>query len=245
MALRTLMTQTVRNQRQIRWLETITMFDFDIQHIQGFENILADALYRIYDGIKEDELTREDYLEEEQKYLNTDVFLPKDSPIQHMPNFTSNHNYNPYITTPVTPIGYLNPPQFAIPVLRRRNATFQSEHPPMSNNVSTQTDQPQTSTHDICGLTRLTTGDGCTAAPIFWEDCNATGRCEAHLANHIDSYSLWLDGLPKRTFSARHDSPSSTTTERATPERIPQDTLPPWRDPNFPLASTNTPVQEA
>ena len=33
MALRTLMTQTVRNQRRIRWLETITMFDFDIQHI--------------------------------------------------------------------------------------------------------------------------------------------------------------------------------------------------------------------
>ena len=62
MALRTLMTQTVRNQRRIRWLETITMFDFDIQHIQGSENILADALSRIYDGVKEEDLTREDYL---------------------------------------------------------------------------------------------------------------------------------------------------------------------------------------
>ena len=65
MALRTLMTQTVRNQPRIRWLETITMFDFDIQHIQGSENILADALSRIYDGIKEEDLTREDYLQEE------------------------------------------------------------------------------------------------------------------------------------------------------------------------------------
>ena len=102
MALCTLMTQTVRNQRQIRWLETITMFDFDIQHIRGSENILADALSRIYDGVKEEELTREDYLQEEQKYLNTDIFLPKDTS-PHMPYFTSNHNYNPYITIPLTP----------------------------------------------------------------------------------------------------------------------------------------------
>ena len=94
MALRTLMTQTVRNQRRIRWLETITMFDFDIQHIQGSENILADALSRIYNGVKEEDLTREDYLQEEQKYLNTDVFLPKDTS-PHMPYFSSNHNYNP------------------------------------------------------------------------------------------------------------------------------------------------------
>ena len=54
MALRTLMTQTVRNQRRIRWLEDMTMFDFDIQHIQGEENILADALSRIYDGMDAD-----------------------------------------------------------------------------------------------------------------------------------------------------------------------------------------------
>ena len=94
------------------------MFDFDIQHIQGSENILADALSRIYDAIKEEYLTREDYLQEEQKYLNTDVFLPKDS-LPYMPYFTSNYNYNPYITTPVTPIGYLNPPQFVIPEIRR------------------------------------------------------------------------------------------------------------------------------
>ena len=142
--------------------------------------------------MKEEELTREDYLQEEQKYLNTDVFLPKDTS-PHMPYFSSNYNYNPYITTPVTPIGYLNPPQFVIPELRRQNTTLQQN--PMNelpNHVSTPTDQPPTSIHtNLCGLTRLPIRDGCTAAPIFWEDCNATGRCEAHLANHIDSYSHW------------------------------------------------------
>ena len=179
-----------------------------------------------------------------------------------MPYFSSNFNYNPYITTPVTPIGYLNPPQFilaenrrqnttlqddqVIPELHRENATLQPDHLPISNNVSTQTSQPPTSAHaNLCGLTRLHIGDGCTSASIFSEDCNATGRYKAHLANHIDSYSHRLDGLPKRTFSACPNSPSSTTTERATPKRIPQNALSPWRHPNFPLAPTNTPVQEA
>ena len=41
------------------------MFDFDIQHIQGPENILADTLSLIYDGVMEEELSREDYLQEE------------------------------------------------------------------------------------------------------------------------------------------------------------------------------------
>ena len=154
-----------------------------------------------------------------------------------MPYFSSNHNYNPYITIPITPSP--EPPvlNLVIPGLHWQNPTLQTNHLPMSNNVSTQTSQPPTSAHaNLCGHTRLPIGDGCTAATIFWEDCNATGRCEAHLANHIDSYSHQLDGLPKRTFSAHPDSPSSTTTERATPERISQDALPPWRHPNFPLA---------
>ena len=59
------MTQIVRNQCRIRWLEMIIMFDFDIQHIQGPQNILADALSRNYDGVKEEDLTHEDYLTEE------------------------------------------------------------------------------------------------------------------------------------------------------------------------------------
>ena len=36
------------------------MFDFDIQHIQRPEKILADTLSRIYDVVKEVELTQED-----------------------------------------------------------------------------------------------------------------------------------------------------------------------------------------
>ena len=39
--------------------------------------------------------------------------------------------------------------------------------------------------------------------------------------------------------------PSSTATQRTTPERLPQDALPPWRHPNFPLIPTTTPVQTA
>ena len=151
------------------------MFDFDIQHIQGSENILADILSRIHDGIKEEDLTRKDYLQEEQKYLNTDVFLPKDTST-HMPYFTSNHNYNPYITIPLTPSPEPPIPNLVIPGLHRQNATLQPDLLPISNNVSTQTSQPPTSAHaNLCGLTRLPIGDGCTAAPIFWEECNATG----------------------------------------------------------------------
>ena len=197
------------------------MFDFVIQHIQGPENILLDTLSRIYDGVEEEELTREDYVQEEQKYLNTDIFLPKDSPAQHMPYFTSNDNNNLYITTPVTPIGYLNPPQFVIPELRCQNATLQSEHQPpvntLPNHVPTKTSQPSPSTNaHLCGSIGLPFGDGCTTAPIFWEDCNATSRCEAYLVNHIDSYAHRLDGLPKRTFSAHSNGSSSTTTQRTT-----------------------------
>ena len=58
----------------------MTMFDFDIQHIQGKENILADALSRIYDGMDADEIMDQDYLQEEENYINTDTFLPNDPP---------------------------------------------------------------------------------------------------------------------------------------------------------------------
>ena len=116
----------------------------------------------------------------------------------------------------------------------------------LPNHVSTQTSQPSPSTNaNLCGSTGLPFGDGCTAAPIFWEDYNATGRCEAHIANHIDSYAHRLDGLPKRTFSAHSNGPSSTATQRTTPERLPQNVLPRWRHPNFPLAPTSMPVQAA
>ena len=152
------------------------MFDFDIQHIQGPDNILADALSRIYAGVKEDELTSEDYLQQEQKYLNTDVFLPKDS-LPHMPYFTSNCNYNPYLTIPLTPSPELPEPDLVIPGCHRQNATLQQ--PSMNklpNHVPTQTSQPSPSANvNLCRSTRLPFEDRCTTAPIFWEDCNATG----------------------------------------------------------------------
>ena len=50
-----------------------------------------------------------------------------------------------------------------------------------------------------------------------------------------------MDSIPRRTFSANTDSPSSTTTERTD---IAQDAIPLWRHPNFPLAPTTTPVQD-
>ena len=56
------------------------MFDFDLQHIQGEENILADALSRIYDGMDADEIVEQDYLKEEENYINTNTFLPDDPP---------------------------------------------------------------------------------------------------------------------------------------------------------------------
>ena len=86
---------------------------------------------------------------------------------------------------------------------------------------------------DRCGLTELPFGTGCTAAPPFWEDCNATGRCEAHLANHVDAYAHQLDGLSKRTFSGppNDSSPTSTNASQAQPNA-------PWREPNFPLTPT-------
>src|SRR5258706_14529022 len=56
MALQTIMTRTVPKQRQIRWLDTIRMFDFNIVHISGEENILADTLSRIYEGNEDDTL---------------------------------------------------------------------------------------------------------------------------------------------------------------------------------------------
>src|SRR6266550_3598368 len=74
MALRTLMGRTVKNQRQMRWLETIKKFDFDIVHINGSDNILADALSRVYEGISEEELTEDNYLNEEND-INTEGFL--------------------------------------------------------------------------------------------------------------------------------------------------------------------------
>lgn len=80
MALQTLMKHITPNERQICWLEKIKVFDFDIEHIDGKENILADALSRIYEYNCLDSVTEEEYVGEdnmtEETDINTDEFPP-------------------------------------------------------------------------------------------------------------------------------------------------------------------------
>ena len=192
----------------------MTVFDFDIQHIQGEENILAGALSCIYDGMEADEIVDQDYLKEEENYINTDTFLPNDLPsTQYMPYNIPNHNSfdNATLNRHTTPL--------VIPTPRRENANLQElEDYPICQENGSQSPKPVTANTtqqdrtDCCGFTELPFGSRCTAAPPFWDDCNATNRCEAHLANHIDSYAHRLDGLPGRTFSRPPNYTSSTTT---------------------------------
>ena len=105
----------------------MTMFDFDIQYIQGEENILADALSRIYDGMDTDEILDQDYLKQEENDTNTDTFLPNDPPsTQSMPCNIPKHNSFAIAT--------LNrrPTPFIIPTPHRENANLQDlENHPM------------------------------------------------------------------------------------------------------------------
>ena len=177
----------------------MNMFDFDIQHINGEENILADALSHIYDGMDADEIIEHDYLKEEENYINTDTFLPEDPPsTQYMPyNIPKNHSFTiATLDRRTTPL--------VIPTPYRENANLQDleDHPMCQENgrespESETRNTPQQDRTDCCGCTELPFGSGCSAAPPFWEDCNATNRCEAHLANHIDSYAHRWDGLPR------------------------------------------------
>ena len=127
-----------------------------------------------------------------------------------------------------------------IPTPHRENANLQNlENHPMCQEDGQQSPEPSSGNPiqqhgtNHCGFTELPFGTGCTAAPPFWEDCNATERCEAHLANHIDSYTHRLDGLPKRTLSEHPNNLSSTSTLATQTQRDA-----PWREPNFPLALT-------
>ena len=147
-----------------------------------------------------DEIMDQDYLLEEENYINTDTFVPNDPPsTQYMPYPIPKH-------IPFT-IATLNPSTnpLVIPTPHRENADLEElEHHPLcriKNEQSTSKPEAGNPTQldgtDRCGFTELPFGTGYTAAPPFWEDCNATGRCEACLANHVDAYAHWLDGLPK------------------------------------------------
>ena len=143
-----------------------------------------------------------------------DTFLPDDPPsTQYMPCNISQNNplaiatLNQY-TTPLI-----------IPTPCRENASLQDlENHPMCKENEQQLPKSETGNTtqqdgtDRYSFTELPSGTRCTAAPPFWEDCNATSRCEAHLANHIDFYAHRLDSLPRRTFSGPANDPTSTST---------------------------------
>ena len=48
-SLKYLLTQKSLSGRQVRWLEKLSEFDFEIHHIPGTENLLPDALSRLYE----------------------------------------------------------------------------------------------------------------------------------------------------------------------------------------------------
>src|SRR6266576_559544 len=213
MALKTLMSRTVKNQRQIRWLERITMFDFEIIHIDGRENMLADALSRIFEGVEERELTENDYLQEDEDMINTDGFLPEEE---------GPEDDNPS----ASPMSILPQPHshpVVIPTLHRENATLQENPTSMEIDELINHDEPQelgpsppVVRIDYDGYTGLLYGDGCDAPSMFWEDCRATNRCEAHLAHCVDAFSYRMDGIPRRTISANTCYPSSTPSSGST-----------------------------
>ena len=49
------------------------MFHFTIEHIEGKDNILADLLSRVYEGIDTDDVKHEDYLDEDNTIGNIDI----------------------------------------------------------------------------------------------------------------------------------------------------------------------------
>ena len=63
-ALENLMTTALRNQRQIRRVKYMQMFDFDIQHVPGTANALADALSRVYEATPKEWISKEEILED-------------------------------------------------------------------------------------------------------------------------------------------------------------------------------------
>ncbi|CEL60395.1 Transposon Ty3-I Gag-Pol polyprotein OS=Saccharomyces cerevisiae (strain ATCC 204508 / S288c) GN=TY3B-I PE=3 SV=2 [Rhizoctonia solani AG-1 IB] len=74
-ALEFLLTQKTLNARQIRWLETIGQFDCTIRYIEGTQNILADALSRMYSEDKQGtERAESEYVPEREEDRATGLY---------------------------------------------------------------------------------------------------------------------------------------------------------------------------
>jgi hypothetical protein len=65
-------TQKNLSDRQVRWWEFISRFNFTIMHVDGVDNKVADCLYRYY----ENDTGNESHLE--HIYVNADVRLDPD-----------------------------------------------------------------------------------------------------------------------------------------------------------------------
>ena len=83
------MTRQLTNERQIRWLEAIKMFHFTIEHIEGKDNILADLISPVYEGINTDDVKHEDYLDEDNTIRNIDINTDGISALEQKPNTTA------------------------------------------------------------------------------------------------------------------------------------------------------------
>ena len=145
------------------------MFDFNIQHIQGEENILTDALSRIYDRMDADQIMDQYYLKEEENYINMDTFLPNDLlSNQYMP--CNNHRHN---SCAIATLNRRTTP-LVIPTPQRENANLEDlENRPMCQEDGHQSPEPrnrnpiQQDGTNYCRFTELLFGTGFTAAPPF------------------------------------------------------------------------------
>ena len=69
-------TQRKLSPRQARWLETLGDFDFDIIHVPGKTNVLADALSQIYsDEPKGTVRTTSEFISAEEEHLPSELLL--------------------------------------------------------------------------------------------------------------------------------------------------------------------------
>jgi transposase InsO family protein len=91
-ALQYMISNEIKSSRQMRWMDYIQRFNFEIRYEPGGTNLLADALSRIYYDIRTDEIQPEEQvidMEKDQKWippkqhLNKEEF-PTDVPDHHL-----------------------------------------------------------------------------------------------------------------------------------------------------------------